>query len=103
MAALPASFRPLSSITPLDVRSLHRVPLSTPPRTPSPSPYAQQLRRTGLVREASDDSEDVCDGGEEEEARVEEEEEGEWPLIVVTGGSGFIGSHTVLEILQEGK
>lgn len=40
------------------------------------------------------------DGGESE---ASEADEAGWPLIVVTGGSGFIGSHTVLEILQEGK
>ena len=50
------------------------------------------------MREASGGSEDTQEDGE-----ATDEDEAKWPLIVVTGGSGFIGSHTVLEILQEGK
>ncbi|KAK4700355.1 UDP-glucose 4-epimerase, partial [Phenoliferia sp. Uapishka_3] len=73
---LLTSCRPLNLITPLDPNLLDRIPLSTPPKTPPPA----------------------------EEAREWKAGEGEtnYPLIVVTGGSGFIGSHTVLEILQEG-
>lgn len=78
---LATSCRPLSDITPLDPESLERVPLSTPPRTPEPL----------LLR-----------GKEAREVEEGEDPERRYPLIVVTGGSGFIGSHTVLEILQEG-
>ncbi|KAI5479274.1 hypothetical protein MNV49_003792 [Pseudohyphozyma bogoriensis] len=76
---LSTSCRPLSSIQPLDPTSLDRIPLSTPPRTPSP-------KALGKAR-----AHDAGNGTEQD-----------FPLIVVTGGSGFIGSHTVLEILQEG-
>lgn len=105
--------RSLNLIAPLDLGSLTRVPLSTPPRRggKEASGKASAVKvpvRVSLVREIK---------GEED-----------YPLVLVTGqvfpcpswhthlaqvitfsnpliagGSGFIGSHTVLEILQEGK
>ncbi|KAM0755870.1 UDP-glucose 4-epimerase [Meredithblackwellia eburnea MCA 4105] len=83
-----SDLRPLNSISPLDPTSLTRIPLSTPP-TPPPAVATSRKQSTK----------------DHTRARVQDEmesEEQQYPLIVVTGGSGFIGSHTVLEILQEG-
>ncbi|SCZ98284.1 BZ3500_MvSof-1268-A1-R1_Chr3-2g06271 [Microbotryum saponariae] len=87
--ALTSSYRPFDSITPLNPDSLRRIPLSTPPRTPPPSGLAD------LQGNPSDRLSTSCPS----EVNVESA----YPLILVTGGCGFIGSHTVLEILQEGK
>lgn len=62
---LATSCRPLNSITPLDPESLHRIPLSTPPRTPPPG----ETEAAAVARE------------------VESQAEKEFPLILVTGES----------------
>ncbi|KAK4056346.1 hypothetical protein OIO90_002489 [Microbotryomycetes sp. JL221] len=114
----------LEAIRPLDPSTLRRIPLSTPPRTPPP-PLA--LKRDQAGSTASNGS-PIADGGlSAAEAALGAELN--FPLILVTGkscrcpqanpafkadesiascihrtgGSGFIGSHTVLEILQQGQ
>ncbi|KAM0789844.1 hypothetical protein ACM66B_006691 [Microbotryomycetes sp. NB124-2] len=77
--------QPLGSIRPLDPSTLRRLPLSTPPRTPPPGRASVHQQQHQLQPQ-----DDVTAA------------EQNFPLILVTGGSGFIGSHTVLEILQEG-
>ncbi|KAK4051525.1 hypothetical protein OIV83_002665 [Microbotryomycetes sp. JL201] len=72
----------LGAIRPLDPSTLRRVPLSTPPRTPPPGNAARKHTQASS-----------------NESSIDEQA---FPLILVTGGSGYIGSHTVLEILQEG-
>ncbi|ORY82907.1 hypothetical protein BCR35DRAFT_290674 [Leucosporidium creatinivorum] len=84
--ALADVYRPYNSITPLNPDSLRRIPLSTPPSTPPPDRKGSVAQAQALL----------------EKTKLDQAED-EYPLILVTGGSGFIGSHTVLEILQEGK
>lgn len=98
---------PLASVSPLKAHALgQRIPLARPPPASALHYAPLESTREAKARErAKEESERRArEAADEQEARAGDTsgEEDSFPLILVTGGAGYIGSHTVLEILSRG-